>query len=957
MFGFGRRGAAEDKLERAYAEVDFWKKELEETVHEKNSWKSKYNHGFSENAFLRQELARTRAEYMELRIYVERTESQVQQSPTSMLSPANSLTPRSVSTPEPVDSKALAQAKSRLKEANIRVAILEERLSQQSQENTLLKKQNDLLRTSEAAFQREARLLREELKNQRGINDLTADETTKLLLELSRLQQSQAQLQSELLHKEEMIKLLQNQLSDLSNKLDQRTHHNNMHSSMTFANNAPLSADVSDGSLDMLGLPNTADPFGSIIGNPGNDPHAAAAMHHSAKVAPEPAAPAAAFGGARSRRLSSTTDGGSDASPKNMNMRSSTVFEQLIAEHKGEVPPTPSPWSQSHSSTAGAARPTLAVPPAAPEEEAGAEPQLSDDVVIGSLSDTPLSDARSGVPKPVELLDSPVVAAVVPTPAAAEAVAAPAAATATKQDSTEAEVPQVEEEPAVVQEVAAVEEAEPAKLAPAGSDTLVPGAVLVAEASPEASAAAASEDSSALPVIDRADPLRHVMSGSQLAAAAAADKAADQAAAAAAAAAADQAAPAAAAVEVAKAAVAAPEAAARPAASVDAARKSEDFSNIALRRLSSDSVPAAAASGGVFDRPVLRSLSRKDSAGSEQSQTSAGDETGAPALSPAHRDRNKGITLMLSGTQEEVERQLDMLLKEQEAVKPYWITGKGKTHSFKAGAPGLSAPASNAGSGAASPKLAHTDSAPADLAKQGSDRDRIAAAAAKAVAEADTPSVAAQDSTKPPTAPVSPVVPASKLPAAPQSDAAPQQQQVSAAAAAPAAAPSPAAPKSSSLPPAPRSVGAAAATPPRAMNRNSSIAARIAAINAGNTTPGGPQSPAPAGPGRASEPLKETMSAPVLRRLPSYANSNGGAAPDATPSKAALRTTASSNGLSDVRAALSAAAASPVNKAVAAADDGGDAGKAVSDQTDAAAAAAAARLSRVASMKAAFERK
>lgn len=50
--------------------------------------------------------------------------------------------------------------------------------------------------------------LREELSNARGINDLTADETTKLLLDNSRLQQAVVAARSEVLHKDEMLRLL-----------------------------------------------------------------------------------------------------------------------------------------------------------------------------------------------------------------------------------------------------------------------------------------------------------------------------------------------------------------------------------------------------------------------------------------------------------------------------------------------------------------------------------------------------------------------------------------------------------------------------------------------------------------------------------------------------------------------------------------------------------------------------
>lgn len=50
--------------------------------------------------------------------------------------------------------------------------------------------------------------LREELSNARGINDFTADETTKLLLDNSRLHQGFLAARSEVLHKDEMLRLL-----------------------------------------------------------------------------------------------------------------------------------------------------------------------------------------------------------------------------------------------------------------------------------------------------------------------------------------------------------------------------------------------------------------------------------------------------------------------------------------------------------------------------------------------------------------------------------------------------------------------------------------------------------------------------------------------------------------------------------------------------------------------------
>lgn len=205
MWWPGRRTRdAERHAERARKEVLFWKHELEETVLEKNSWRDKYFALLSETGFLRQELARTRTEFVAAKSLLQRSTQPAQGNDTKLNS-------QSVQELQQQVNRATAQ----LKDAELKIAISEERMSSLQEEIDLLRKQSELLRASEAAFQREARMLREDLKNQRGINDYTADETTKVLVEVSRLQQSNVALQLEVLNKEEMVKLLQNQLIDL----------------------------------------------------------------------------------------------------------------------------------------------------------------------------------------------------------------------------------------------------------------------------------------------------------------------------------------------------------------------------------------------------------------------------------------------------------------------------------------------------------------------------------------------------------------------------------------------------------------------------------------------------------------------------------------------------------------------------------------------------------------------
>lgn len=63
--------------------------------------------------------------------------------------------------------------------------------------------------------------LRDELRNQDGINEVTAEETTKLLLEISRLQQQNVQLRTDVMHRDEMLRIIQSQLAELNINADE----------------------------------------------------------------------------------------------------------------------------------------------------------------------------------------------------------------------------------------------------------------------------------------------------------------------------------------------------------------------------------------------------------------------------------------------------------------------------------------------------------------------------------------------------------------------------------------------------------------------------------------------------------------------------------------------------------------------------------------------------------------
>jgi hypothetical protein len=198
-------------------EVAFWKAELDHAVEEKKALLSRYTELYHRSYALEDAFAGLSAENCELRHVLAATETRVGGSSAAAAAPGGTppsgrSSPRTAFSTSPTsDARGggeLARARVALKQADVRIAILEDRNAALSQEVTLLGRQGELLRASEAAYQREAELLRDELSAARGINDLTADEATKLLLEHSRLQQALSAAQRDVLHKDEMLRLL-----------------------------------------------------------------------------------------------------------------------------------------------------------------------------------------------------------------------------------------------------------------------------------------------------------------------------------------------------------------------------------------------------------------------------------------------------------------------------------------------------------------------------------------------------------------------------------------------------------------------------------------------------------------------------------------------------------------------------------------------------------------------------
>ncbi|WIA20378.1 hypothetical protein OEZ85_004800 [Tetradesmus obliquus] len=226
VFGGGKKQKdAEAAAERSRKEVLFWKDQLDHAVNEKKDLLERYTELYRHLYALEHANLTLTTENKELAHVLERT-VHLQDERRSYAAPATPTSAASgASTPDGRSLQhSLTSTRAALKQADVRIAILEDRNLTLQQENDLLHKQNELLRSSEAAYQKEAQLLREELSNARGINDLTADETTKLLLDNSRLQQGVVAARSEVLHKDEMLRLLSAEINELNAKLEWYIH-------------------------------------------------------------------------------------------------------------------------------------------------------------------------------------------------------------------------------------------------------------------------------------------------------------------------------------------------------------------------------------------------------------------------------------------------------------------------------------------------------------------------------------------------------------------------------------------------------------------------------------------------------------------------------------------------------------------------------------------------------------
>ncbi|GIL66290.1 hypothetical protein Vafri_19893 [Volvox africanus] len=273
---FRRRNNKEQEKDVLEKEVAFWKTEMEKVVNEKNIWIERYMKASEDNEMLRAELFLVQQDVQSTRAHLEvlrvREECRMAHSPAVGVGSSTG-TPQSgragfgaagpalggsfgpsatsantspskyggggsgIGVVSPCDRsmvqhlegqvadlkaelgrahRQVAAAEAAAHSADMRVALLEERLVESGQELEAARRQTEFMRATAEAHQREANALRAEVLSQRSINDETANETTKILSELSSAQQRCAKLASELSIKEQMVGLLKLQLGDFA---------------------------------------------------------------------------------------------------------------------------------------------------------------------------------------------------------------------------------------------------------------------------------------------------------------------------------------------------------------------------------------------------------------------------------------------------------------------------------------------------------------------------------------------------------------------------------------------------------------------------------------------------------------------------------------------------------------------------------------------------------------------
>ncbi|KIY94719.1 hypothetical protein MNEG_13244 [Monoraphidium neglectum] len=171
-FLLGRRGRRqkEEAVEHTRKEVNFWKQELEYTVAEKNAWKEKFFDAYQQNDALRQqskrlEMEKAHAEWERDRLAAGGPGQGADAAAAARGAPRSegSLASGSScpSSPEPPClQRQLASARQQLRQADVRIAMLEERVLALQHERDLLGRQCELLTASEAAVQQEVVMTR-----------------------------------------------------------------------------------------------------------------------------------------------------------------------------------------------------------------------------------------------------------------------------------------------------------------------------------------------------------------------------------------------------------------------------------------------------------------------------------------------------------------------------------------------------------------------------------------------------------------------------------------------------------------------------------------------------------------------------------------------------------------------------------------------------------------------------
>lgn len=369
LLGGGRRRDQESGPER---EAAFWKAELDKAIAERTLFAGKFLKVREDNEALRAELflARREAVAAVAQLDVVRKQEEcrsLRSTPNAgsvMTSPlAGDEIPRLKGKVLQLQRELIA-AESSAQHNGLRCAMLEERLTELCAELEAAHRQAEYARTTADAHQKEASALRSEVLSVRSINEETADETSKILNELSACQQRCAKLAAELSCKEQMVALLHLQVGDLIAAAAASTAANGASGRTSPARSVPAAAPV--GGAD--GLYRLARPTAAAVAAAMADVRleiSAVAREAAAPVC-EPQGMAAVCAPAAALASAASAAGSTAAAATGNGMDVAKPQYQDLCLQVDMSPPPLQPSLRSSNSSKAAAQEPAAVPSAAP---------------------------------------------------------------------------------------------------------------------------------------------------------------------------------------------------------------------------------------------------------------------------------------------------------------------------------------------------------------------------------------------------------------------------------------------------------------------------------------------------------------------------------------------------------------------------------------------------------------